>query len=99
MKLQGFAHIKVKTLQISKKYCFLFFCLDAKEAKNQGEPSRRPVNASTANKIMFRYAQRNFVLTPSSRAGSQPAKSMPFLLANKLLLATRAKGLEVICFY
>jgi hypothetical protein len=48
-KLQGFNQYRHKTLQI-KSY-FLFFCLDTKEAKNQGEPSRRPANGSTANGI------------------------------------------------
>jgi hypothetical protein len=33
-KLQGFNQYRYKTLQI-KSY-FLFFCLDVKEAKNQG---------------------------------------------------------------
>ncbi|MDR1199607.1 MAG: hypothetical protein LBK94_11475, partial [Prevotellaceae bacterium] len=48
-KMQGFMSILIKTMQI-KSY-FLFFCLDTKEAKNQGEPSRRPANVSTANGI------------------------------------------------
>jgi hypothetical protein len=41
-KLQDFNQYRHKTLQI-KSY-FLFFCLDTKEAKNQGETSRRRLN-------------------------------------------------------
>ncbi|MDR1198337.1 MAG: hypothetical protein LBK94_04905, partial [Prevotellaceae bacterium] len=57
-KLQDFNQYGHKALQI-KSY-FLFFCLDAKEAKNQGERclrrarklgSRRLANGSTANGI------------------------------------------------
>ncbi|MDR1199613.1 MAG: hypothetical protein LBK94_11510, partial [Prevotellaceae bacterium] len=50
-KLQGLNQYRHETLQNIKKSYFLFFCLDAKEAKNQGEPSRRPANGSTANGI------------------------------------------------
>jgi hypothetical protein len=48
-KLQDFNQYRHKTLQI--KFSLLFFCLDTKEVKNQGEPSRRPANVSTANGI------------------------------------------------
>ncbi|MDR1199469.1 MAG: hypothetical protein LBK94_10770 [Prevotellaceae bacterium] len=40
--LQGFNQYRHKTLQI--KFYLLFFCLDTKEAKNQGDPSRRSAN-------------------------------------------------------
>ncbi|MDR1197587.1 MAG: hypothetical protein LBK94_01050 [Prevotellaceae bacterium] len=59
-KLQDFNQYRHKTMQI-KSY-FRFFCLDTKEAKNQGEPSRRPANGSTANEINV----SNSILTPSS---------------------------------
>jgi hypothetical protein len=68
-KLHGFNQYRHKTLQILKNLISSSFVLIQKKQKIKAYTSRRPANNSTANKIMFRFAQRNFVLTPFAPSG------------------------------